>query len=399
MPPKYLFLLFIPSTSLFATQLMPSHHTMDTPFAGEPPIVWDDESDEDGDIPIDQLDEASDAPLLEGIHGKKLLHLKQLIEKGVNINKAHNNGNTLLHLLIAGNDTVMATALIHSGANIQLTNDQGDTPLHFAVYHNEHDELIRLLLYKGANINAQNKEKNTPLHIAVHKNKFPMVEFLLTHCANPNLPNLYKNVPLHIALAEGFTEVALFLIIHTKSNLYLLDQERNNFLYYVTCYYKEKKHALYLAWLLFQNGVSIHAKNEHGHTPLAIASQHHNQQMFHALKHAFNNAEEQSPHGFRKEHPLHWAVRHQQPHLINVLLAQQHSPINEQNQQKETPLHIAVRNKDVETTRLLLTQKWNNKNDIDVNLQDNQGRNPFELAVASNFDNFFELFEAYCFDQ
>lgn len=91
------------------------------------------------------------------------------LEKGANVNRADNSGNTalLLHAYWYC-DMDVIKAMVNAGYNLNAQNEDGDTVLHYAV-ENGQCEVVRYLLKKGADYNLSNENQVTPLQLAVEK--------------------------------------------------------------------------------------------------------------------------------------------------------------------------------------------------------------------------------------
>lgn len=89
-------------------------------------------------------------------------------------------GNSLLHFMVKGQDLNVVRTLLELGANSDASNRQGVTPLHLAVDLLDH-EVVKELLEYGADPNVANQYGTTPFMMAVQRGNdlcaCPMVNF------------------------------------------------------------------------------------------------------------------------------------------------------------------------------------------------------------------------------
>lgn len=138
---------------------------------------------------------------LEGVYlerGESIV--RQLLNRGANINARARNGKTALHFaaISSGQDgsAILLEMLLQNGADITAVDRDGATALHYAA-GTTCIEAIRLLLTNGANINDQTKYGDTPLIYATRAMNLSAIRLLLDHGANILICNQDGMTPLH----------------------------------------------------------------------------------------------------------------------------------------------------------------------------------------------------------
>lgn len=102
------------------------------------------------------------------LHGSYLL-TPVFLEKGADVNRTDNAGNTALLLHAEWScDTSVVKAMVKAGLDVNIRNKDGNTALHLAL-KNRNSEAARYLIKKGADYNTANEKQLTPLQIAVEK--------------------------------------------------------------------------------------------------------------------------------------------------------------------------------------------------------------------------------------
>jgi len=111
--------------------------------------------------------------------------VKELIEKGVNVNAKSDKGWTplLMACSISSNPEKYEKVklLVENGADVNVKDEDGKTPLMKAAIHGDAD-IVKLLVESGADVNAKDKKGKTALAFANEKNK-DIAEYLKEHGA------------------------------------------------------------------------------------------------------------------------------------------------------------------------------------------------------------------------
>jgi hypothetical protein len=117
---------------------------------------------------------------------------------------------------IKTNNLKLLKELLEKGININIQNKKKKTPLIKSIEKENYDAMIILLNY-NCDINLTEKNGNSALHIACKKKKINFISALLRHGSNPNLCNkLFNQTPFHIAIIEQLNQdiIILFKLFH-----------------------------------------------------------------------------------------------------------------------------------------------------------------------------------------
>jgi ankyrin repeat protein len=145
-----------------------------------------------------------------------LQQLRQLLDRGVDVNAKVPNGCTLLHFAAERGDLDMARYLLSRGADLHARAGIG-TPLHVAANEGR-PEMVRFLVGRGADVNATRSEGITPLHWACDKGHLETVRALLEAGADTTMQSKWGRIPLEQARRSGHTRIVELIRQHISQN-------------------------------------------------------------------------------------------------------------------------------------------------------------------------------------
>ena len=102
------------------------------------------------------------------------------LERGVDINRRDNRGNTAL---LCNASTLnqcfkeIVKELVRAGADVNIANNEGNTALHYILRYSTQD-IARFLVKKGADYNHANLKGVTPAQIAVEQGYDTVLELM-----------------------------------------------------------------------------------------------------------------------------------------------------------------------------------------------------------------------------
>jgi hypothetical protein len=136
----------------------------------------------------------------------------QMLEAGVNVDSAQEDGCTSLWLAAEHGCTDIARMLLQHRANPLVTKNPGNISALFISAQNGHATVVDLLLHHGANPNTAKNSGATPLFIAAQQNHADIVRSLLRAGANHSAATSNGVTPLMIAAFQGNVQCVRLLL-------------------------------------------------------------------------------------------------------------------------------------------------------------------------------------------
>jgi len=206
-------------------------------------------------------------------HTNTLEMFKYLESIGVSPNITTNNGTTPLHALAyKSKDIKVFDYFISKGVNINQANEDGNTVLINAAYNNDLP-VIKHLLKQIKNINVANKEGKTALTSAISRNTVDVVDLLIKNGADITVKDKDGNTLAYYLLktyrskkTDAFNKK---LEVLTKNGLNLkATQAKGNNLFHVAL----DNTNLDLLKRIHALDIDVNKKNNEGVSPLHIAA-------------------------------------------------------------------------------------------------------------------------------
>jgi ankyrin repeat protein len=125
--------------------------------------------------------------------------LKEIESKSYNeINERKKDGKTVLHLAVSYGSAEKIKELIEKGADVNIGDDQGKRALHYAALFGK-TKTVKVLIEKGADINATDNSMYVPLHLACLTGKKGAVKELIKAGCHVNAVDKFGFSPLYYA--------------------------------------------------------------------------------------------------------------------------------------------------------------------------------------------------------
>lgn len=156
-----------------------------------------------------------DEDLFEAVKINDLVKVRELIDKGANVNFKDKYGYSILHLAVNNGNFEIVSFLIEKGADVKAKVSghiyKGWTPLHFTAIYDK-IKIAKLLLKKGVDVNAKDDKGITPLQWATGYGKLEIVKLFIENGADVNNKDNEGMTPLHGAVVYSRFDVIRLLI-------------------------------------------------------------------------------------------------------------------------------------------------------------------------------------------
>lgn len=329
------------------------------------------------------------ALLLDGISkGADLQVVKDLIERGADVNARDSGGSTpLIHASRSAN-LEFIKYLIENGADVNARDKMGYTPLGNAcdlARINGHWELVKLLIQHGATaedwssvIGSGNLEivkllvehgaktrdfdipqssvalgmgVKTPLMVAAESGKLDIARYLIEQGSDVNARDSYYT-PLIYAILSGNKDVVKYLVETAKADVNALSKENLSPITYAARSDKfNDADCKEVIESLVVNGADVNIKDGVSfYTPLIYAAERGNMEV---VKYLVENGAIVKQSDLIDLTALMVASQNGHLNVVRYLL-DHNADVNEQNKNHETPIIFAAKNGHLEVVKLLI---------------------------------------------
>ncbi|XP_072552149.1 CARD- and ANK-domain containing inflammasome adapter protein [Salminus brasiliensis] len=353
-------------------------------------------------------------------HGQVAI-INFLLRKGAKLDLRDHQGRTALHRAAEAGHTAAAVALVRAGADIHAKDQASKTPQHLAA-QNGHENIVKSLIVEEA---RSCRNQTTFLHMAAVEDDPELAGILLRNGASADTQDSQRKTALFYAISCGNENTAAVLLqagaqVDSKIMEAAFDLNRESLLSLLlrniknTMSQKELKSILFKAVkrnldgvvaALINSGADANVRDDLGYTPLLLATELKNVEVFKVLVSKKAHLDKKLPNqtsalhlaiqsgsmpvaqilldkgidpdstGPKDQTPLHLSALYNQPALMALLL-RRGAQVNAVTQDGLTALHLASQSGHTEAVAQLLEGK------ADVHARDRQSRTALHWAAA-----------------
>ncbi|XP_066023099.1 E3 ubiquitin-protein ligase MIB2-like isoform X3 [Pocillopora verrucosa] len=217
-----------------------------------------------------QAREREEPGLVNAAGSNNLLRLKEILDANPEQIDELAGGHTALHVACHQGHCDIIRELLERGANIDILDNQGYTAMHHSTYQDESGEALKLLLERGFDPNVQHRSnKSTPLHLAVKRKNETAVQ-ILTQCpeCDINQQDEAGDTPLHDAIDAEHHNMVDMLLDCPRTCYTLCNRKGFNYLQHAVL--RGNKRAV--ERIFAKTGNSLNVVKDDGFTTLHIAA-------------------------------------------------------------------------------------------------------------------------------
>ncbi|KAG4107372.1 ankyrin [Neocallimastix lanati (nom. inval.)] len=287
----------------------------------------------------------------QNIEDNRINLMRQLIDKGININEKYNNSLLLIESIKSRNNN-LTKMLITNDANVHIKDEERKNALMLSIIYENNYDIMELLLQKNIDINDKDSTKNTALHYACKYNNINIIKTLINekYKLKINEKNANGQTPLMISIIKNNWSCALQLLECDNIDPNIANEDGNTPLIYMTTnsihqreiYRKLFKHKAYFNFKYINNKSFLNKIIE-------------NDELIYGFKDTGIFIDNGSKN-IKKFNLLIFAIKINNMDLLKKLLICDLNP-NEKDDSNETPLLFALKQNNIEAIKILIENK------------------------------------------
>jgi len=265
-----------------------------------------------------------------------------LIGKNANINAKNEAGKTPLMAAIDKNASRVAVELIDKGAQLDVKDNNGSNIFHYLAGMRGASGLLATITKKGVNtgINEKDNQGRTPLSIAVHSNQVSNAEFFLSNNADVNGKDHNGNDLIIIAAGKSRPMLNLFIA----------------------------------------GGAKLDVKAPDGKTLLDMSIEANDPALLRLLMQKGDNPNRELAND---KYPILYAAEKNQTETVKVLL-EYNAKVDVTDSPGNSPLSLAVANRSLPIVQMLIGKG------AKADIKDREGKHVLQVSLENNRHDIFQ---------
>ena len=219
---------------------------------------------------VNRASTEGDSPLIYAARGGFLDIVDLLLESGANPDyKNPYTGRTALMEAVDSGKSAVVECLVDKGVDMGKRDEYGNTLFMLAASGGQLAELMYLTELGKADLGAKNHSGDTALHLAIgdYWTYLRAQDFLCTEGADVDAKNNWGTTPLMEAASRGRPKT-VGLLINRGAQVKAVDRAGNTPLHYAAKGFEDDRQ---ISLSLINGGADVNATNAEGNTPLIIA--------------------------------------------------------------------------------------------------------------------------------
>ncbi|RLN82851.1 hypothetical protein BBJ28_00019344 [Nothophytophthora sp. Chile5] len=253
--------------------------------------------------------ESSSSCFDEAARAGEIEKVKELVNRGENVN-AKSNGGTAVMLASQNGHLEVVKYLVDAGADIEAVYDEGETALMQAAGKG-HLDVVQYLVDAGADKEAKSTNGWTALIWSARRGHLDVVKYLVDSGADKGAKSTYGSTALMLTAGDGHLDVVRYLI-DAGADKEAKNNDGETALLWATCYGE-----LDVVQYLVDAGADKEAKNTQGNTALIWAALNGHLGVVQYLVDAGADKESKNTGGITA---LMWAARHGKLDVVRCLV-------------------------------------------------------------------------------
>ncbi|XP_056630446.1 palmitoyltransferase Hip14 [Diorhabda sublineata] len=219
----------------------------------------------DNTVPVIEHD-CSSFDIIKATQYGAFNRVKELLERGYDVNQRDSENVTLLHWASINNRKDIISFFIDHGAEVDaIGGELQATPLHWATRQGHLDAVV-ILMNAGADSTIRDAEGCSCIHLAAQFGHTALVAYFIARGVSPDLVDRVGMTPLMWAVWKVCSLDPTRLLLTLGASVNIIDHQGNTALHWAIL----SRNASAISTLILQGHASLYTPNNRGETPLSM---------------------------------------------------------------------------------------------------------------------------------